>query len=72
MATFYAAGEFPSFKPIRTTAGKVIELINTKLPNVTDTVIKKELTDLKTRLSACATDKQVYLTIAIANHIGII
>ena len=72
MATFYAAGEFPSFKPIRATAGKVLTLIDAKLPTVTDAAIKKELTDLKTRLSTCATDKQIYLTVAIANHIGII
>ena len=72
MATFFASGEFPSFKPIRTTAGKVLALVDAKLPNVTDSVVKKELTILKTRLSSCPTDKQVYLTIEVANHIGII
>lgn len=72
MATFFAAGEFPSFKPIRTTAGKVLELVDAKLPKVTDAIVKKELETLKSRLSSCAADKQVYLTIAVANHIGII
>jgi hypothetical protein len=72
MSTFYASGEFPSFKPIRTTAGKVLELIAAKLPNVTDAAIKAELTELQTRLGKVATDKQIYLTIATATHLGII
>lgn len=72
MATFFVAGEFPSFKPIRLSCGKALQFVEAKLPLTSDVANKAILETLKSRLSCCATDKVIYLTIQQANLLGIV
>jgi len=72
MATFYASGEFPSFKPIRIPASSLLAKINEKLPSLTDNKVKDELIELQARLGQVPADKEIYLTIEIADQVGII
>ena len=62
---------FPSFKPVRVQAGKLIELANAKLAVVTNPVEKEFIQTLNTRLASCDPLKNIYLTIEQGKILGI-
>ena len=72
MASFFVGEEFPSFKPIKTTAAKALELVNARLASETDAAKISALNVFKVRLTTLAADKAVYLTIENAILLGII
>lgn len=70
MATFFVGGQFPSFKPIRTTGDKILALIDSAIAGSTGKD-KEFLINLKEKATAEPT-KMFYFTIAQANLIKIL